>query len=124
MRSLTYFNKIKLSQEDKDFSDNKTRVSKGLVKKNSHFIHNKPRNLRYSFVTDIFRENANQGSNDKHHHHRHHHHQHNNNENTFIKSDIGLNRAPSINDSEETASLDNELISDSSNSYINVKIFE
>lgn len=54
IRSLTCFNNEEIESEEKQFPDSIYRVNKNIIKRNCHFIQNRPRSLKYSFVADLF----------------------------------------------------------------------
>ena len=50
---MAHYNKEKLSEDEKEFSDNKSRLNREAIKNNGHFIVSKPRSLRYYFVAEL-----------------------------------------------------------------------
>ena len=58
LKSLTYFNKVKLTVEEKEFAETESKLSRDLLRYCCYSIQKKPRNLQYSFVTDLFNDNC------------------------------------------------------------------
>jgi hypothetical protein len=54
IKSLVNFNGDEVEPEDKEFPDEIYKLNRNLIKRNCHFIENRPRSLRYSFVADLF----------------------------------------------------------------------
>ncbi|CAF0870863.1 unnamed protein product, partial [Brachionus calyciflorus] len=60
LRSLSKLNKEPINDSERDFNENKLKLSPDLVKNNSHTIFQKPRSLNYTFITDLFTDESHQ----------------------------------------------------------------
>ncbi len=58
LRSLVFYNGDKIQSSEKDFADNKIKVTKELIKANNQCIVNKPRSLSYLFVAETLRDKS------------------------------------------------------------------
>lgn len=63
LRSLEYYNREKLTDADKEFSENRSRLNKEMIKTNGFSINAKPRSLQYYFVSEMCGEGSRGNSN-------------------------------------------------------------
>ncbi len=54
---MSCFNDEEIDNEEKEFPDAIYKLNKNHIKRNCHFIQDRPRSLKYCFVADIFADN-------------------------------------------------------------------
>lgn len=54
LRSLSTFNKESIDDYERDFNENKLKLNPDLIKNFSFSLLQRPRSLKYSFITDLF----------------------------------------------------------------------
>ena len=55
LKSLTYLNKVKLTDKEKSLNETEFKLNNEYIKDHCYVLRKKPRNLQYSFVTDLFK---------------------------------------------------------------------
>ena len=56
LKSLTCFNKIKLTDKEKSLRETELKLNNEIIKENCSALEKKPRSLQYSFVTDLLKD--------------------------------------------------------------------
>ena len=62
LRSLAVYNREKLSDSEREFSDTRSRLNREAIKKNGYCIPSKPRSLRYYFVAELCSPGCGEGA--------------------------------------------------------------
>ena len=55
LKSLTYLNKVKLTEKEKNLNETEFNLNSENIRDFCYALRKKPRNLKYSFVTDLFK---------------------------------------------------------------------
>ena len=103
LRSLVCYNREKLSESEREFSDTWSRLNRETVKNNGYCIPSKPRSLRYYFVSELCNPGNSEGA-------------------SFEKIMSDVDTSSLIENSLTSFESDVELVKDASNVFSKVDI--